>query len=788
MWIAPQARDLFFETIGSKDGDGHLSWFADPLYNNIIYSLIFAFVFCISVIGFWAIPLHGAARWSLDGLADPPQTMLGKKTKRLIKPRPPLSRNVSEWTPRILGLTVFVAVCIGIAQSTSAELNEKLVSTAQSARYQLYILAGSAIIGAILFYLYTRTRYKIFNQLIGRPTGHAVTVERGENARVIKGRGIAFLQVLAGIYVAFITVILILFIFRREPFVPHLDLRALLLPIVLGGWVPLLSFLTWLSYPARVPVLTILIALVIFLQHFYEGHQVRALLHTNTTSNEMRQLDFYQAVRLWQKANNNCTDDCPQPIIVAAAGGASRAAYFVASTLGFFMDSTCDPAGQPVKDGKLILLPCNTVGTPAFANHLFAISGTSGGALGPAVFSAMLRAYQEAGSPAGPPCRKESSAFWFHSGQANGWRDCMQEILSEDFLSPAIFGLVFRDVFPFFGLFEDRAALLEDSWISAFSKFVPNKSGEKGADAASGLMDASFESFAPKEGGPWRPLLVFNGTSVATGNRILTSHFSLRSHGRLLFTGAYDFREMFNVEAAGADARTISLATAVTNSARFPVISPEGVILKDQKHVLDRIVDGGYFENYGITTAQDIAKALIDCPKEVGADCPHNLKPLILIITNDPLSAKDVERLARGQLSPPMPEDQDGLWIPWLSSPLLALYQTRSSRGDLAATRTAQYPIEFGGDVLHVTVYQEPNSAVRGQKGECKDYTSKSISMSWWLSKPVQEYLDNQFFDVSYSCGKQQERLHKICNSFGGELSNRCGDFLHSFLTAPTSQ
>ena len=769
--LTPQAQDLFLETPGFIDPGGHVNWFGDADYNNIVESLFFTSVFCVLLLVLWAIPLHGAARWSLDGLADPPQSLLGRKTKHLIKRRPPFNRRVVEWTPRILGLVTFAAVEFGIWNASYGLLDERFASGARHARHQLYILAVLMILGAIVFYVYTRSRFNIFNyfsNLLG--TKHVIKVQHLKTARAIQGSGVGLLQLIAGSCVFVVSALLICFII--DPQLVNFKWRALLVPIVLGTWVPFLSFVSWLSYPLRMPVLGLIIAIITLYQTRDEGHTIRPLASTQNQPANFQQLALDKAVELWRGANL-CGEHgpnqgrCPRPIIVAAAGGASRAAYFVASTLGLFMDLSCDPAGQQMLDGnkdKKQVLPCNTAGTPAFANQLFAISGVSGGSLGAAVFSSVLKAHQEAGNPAGAPCQDRPSRFWFHAGQPLGWRDCMQEIISEDFLSPAIIGLAFRDLLPFLG-FSDRAALLEDLWIEAFRKFVPDKSSASGGAPLQG-MAAAFDSFAPNSSTAWRPLLILNGTSVATGDRILTSHLAFASAPKPVFSDAYDFRDIFKLGATSTGA--VSLATAVTNSARFPLISPQGVLRNKEGDTLDRVVDGGYFENYGITTAQEIAKAITDL--KLGLD------PLILLITNDPLTTQDVKRFTSGQPSPPVPEIR-GLWFSWISSPFLALYQTRSSRGDLAAIRTDQFP-EFSSKPpihIHITVYGEPMDK------ECSSFTIKPISMSWWLSKPVQEYLDGQFFNKNFFCGKQNTQLLEICESLRDDIKGRCKSNLEYF-------
>ena len=52
------------------------------------------------------------------------------------------------------------------------------------------------------------------------------------------------------------------------------------------------------------------------------------------------------------------------------------------------------------------------------------------------------------------------------------------------------------------------------------------------------------------------------------------------------------------------DAPDLRLSTAALLSARFPIISPAGVLRNDADASFgDRVVDGGYFENSGLSTA-----------------------------------------------------------------------------------------------------------------------------------------------------------------------------------------
>ena len=55
---------------------------------------------------------------------------------------------------------------------------------------------------------------------------------------------------------------------------------------------------------------------------------------------------------------------------------------------------------------------------------------------------------------------------------------------------------------------------------------------------------------------------------------------------------------------SGKKVDDVRLSTAAHNSARFPLISPPGSICNQDQAIVDRIVDGGYFENYGALGAK----------------------------------------------------------------------------------------------------------------------------------------------------------------------------------------
>jgi hypothetical protein len=119
------------------------------------------------------------------------------------------------------------------------------------------------------------------------------------------------------------------------------------------------------------------------------------------------------------------------------------------------------------------------------------------------------------------------------------------------------------------------------------------------------------------------PHLLLNGTDVTSGERIITSSIRLTSGGEL-FPDSGDFLRLAS--------RDIDLATAVTNSARFPFVSPAGRFLSPTEARNYQIIDGGYFENYGARTAWELARAIEDLNR---VDPSLRVVPIIIIVSND---------------------------------------------------------------------------------------------------------------------------------------------------------
>src|SRR5262249_51170763 len=236
------------------------------------------------------------------------------------------------------------------------------------------------------------------------------------------------------------------------------------------------------------------------------NHSVRRIDASKTVGSaaDTSRIPLEAAVTMWMR-ENRCLDapaSCPRPIVIAAAGGASRAAFFTASIIGYFMQEASDNRLDP-----------NTV-----RKRLFAISGVSGGAMGAVMVTAALNAKVDSNDH---PCVQAPFEHWY-GYEINNWRDCFEALTSGDFLSADFFGFAFNDMLPLplFGLVRDRAAVLEDTWKDRFHD-VAARADSYPMQCNMGL-DCPFLSLKPRSG-HWIPLLALNGTSEATGGRIVTT-------------------------------------------------------------------------------------------------------------------------------------------------------------------------------------------------------------------------------------------------------------------------
>ncbi len=563
-----------------------------------------------------------------------------------------------------------------------------------------------------------------------------------------------------------------------------------LVPILLGAWIPVFTQLGMASQRTRFPFTVLLLAAWLL--------AANSCGHSNLVSRAQQEpqpaMEFGAAVAAWKEAN--CVGGtCPRPVLVTIAGGASRAAFFAATILGELIDNPCRQPGRACEKPDAAV--------PLLGQRIFAISGVSGGSLGAVqAVAALSDARRDSKDTAlQPPCIDKSPSHFYKTPNQSRWRDCLQVLAGEDFLSPTVLALVTSEPFLFLepllgrfwpnGQFLDRAAILENSWINHYQDNVIAPAQGAQTMPARGDLAQSFSRFGQdaRKNGTWLPLLVLNATSEETGKRVLASQIAnqlapptqIRLERPTLFVDAFEASRFLgeltsprpDCAIARGNGLDLTLASAALNSARFPIVSPAGRFA-DGCNVTLRAVDGGYFENDGATTTAEIADAL----KRFG------LAPVVLHIANDPVDLiADPERDQR----PPPREDS---LAPLLMAPVNTVLSTRGARGSYALATLAG--VVGRDNVADFLVFGEPSipsedkfAIVDRLTGfeyvppgseipQCFERTSpqtelatgakapadgapppavpnqvtalKEVSMSWWLSKPVQEYLDRQTY------------------------------------------
>jgi hypothetical protein len=443
--------------------------------------------------------------------------------------------------------------------------------------------------------------------------------------------------------------------------------------------------------------------------------------------------DLESALQDWTDARRRASPGAERlpVILVAAEGGASRAAVWLL--------------------GAMRMLDAKTNGD--FGRHLFAISGVSGGSLGAATYVRMARARG----------REDGSLDWDDPDT----RAALADLATKDLLSSTIATYFLNDMFAsmvgplwtWSGI-PDRNAVLEHTFETVWN--------ENRGFALPGKRQVGFLGLRNVAQGTGRvpadllPHLMLNGTDVGSGKRMITSTIRW-SQRQPLFPDSGDF-----VRLASRDVR---LSTAVTNSARFPFISPAGrfVSAPPMKATSYQIIDGGYFENYGARTVWELARAIEDLN---AANPSLNVVPIVVVVSND-LEADQPPRRLRGECrrlledtsddggqltircDEPRPaprcvetmlagaagslKPQDQSIVPQSFAPLLGLAATRSAHGRDALNilrRDFCRPLtQEDGEprvrMIHIAL-PKPNAA----KGE-------AAPMNWVLNEAACNYLLN---------------------------------------------
>jgi len=556
---------------------------------------------------------------------------------RIHEPLPMEMKRATDWSPRILGLFVFIIEIIGFA----------IVARHHGSYTHVWYILGLLIVSAIVYLWIVIKRHSLFNVGGGEDKYTTVTSWKG-NDGFDKTTRRALLMTFLLEAALFIWALI-------DPVGWWILGVAATLVLTIGVWIPLGGFLVGLGEYWRFPVLGAALVWAFAISCWNDNHYVSAsgpLPPRRASANEVFDAWYKRVAAMPEHANDR---EIPV-IVVATEGGGIRAAYWTATVLTELQDNA-----------------------PAFADHTFAISAVSGGALGAEVFNALLIRRAESHSPA--PLKDE-----------------VRHMLNFDALSGTLAALAQPDLLQRFlpaAFLPDREKALETGWETGWRKAFK-----------SDLFSQGFVATMQKH--PELPSLFLNGTVEETGERIITSNVDVRSF--LGFRNAFDaFHELQT---------DIPLSTAAGMSARFTYVSPAGQIPYtradrnsktipklcggDQpnpnygRKVLGHVIDGGYFESSGGVTAAEIVAFLWEKKK----DYPR-IHPIVVDIDfwNPGGQCLDDPRPfcpAPGTCGPASPKRSNSFAGDVLA-PLWGLLNARGARGQQAVGDLAQAMRSVGG-------------------------------------------------------------------------------------------
>ena len=306
----------------------------------------------------------------------------------------------------------------------------------------------------------------------------------------------------------------------------------------------------------------------------------------------------------------------PPLAIVSVSGGGSRAAAWAMQVLVALEERFLKPGkGRPA------------MGLPY---HTRLITGASGGMLAGAYYAASLAAPTRGGEV-------NRNAVPRTAGGATPLTSYdLLDGVRRDLLTPITHTLVNHDLPALFiasHFSYDRGQALEAALRAAMR----------------GQLHTPFSALRDGEAAAWRPSLIFSPMLVEDGRQLFISNLDLRkvTQNRAFILGEDDRRSPTDPQGFGLlsregveffklfpNATEFTVATAVRMSASFPYLLP-GVPLRTNPP--RRVVDAGYYDNYGIGIAASWMFNHIDWIRE-------NTSGVVVIQVRDGLSEAERKR------------------------------------------------------------------------------------------------------------------------------------------------
>jgi len=433
----------------------------------------------------------------------------------------------------------------------------------------------------------------------------------------------------------------------------------------------------------------LIIAVLLAFFDLNDSHRIRELEVASSQTNRHK-VDLVKSFQDWNSARSfDATSESYPIYIVAAQGGGIYAAYHSARFLAAAQDMS-----------------------PEFSNHLFAISGVSGGALGAATFSTLVAAAEDDYSSS------DSDWFKLHT----------DKMLGQDFLTATVWTTLFTDLWS--RLMPCFQSVCPGARLSRANTFEHTL--ERAWEIALLRQKQVENPFAKSVYRQWNPnsrspALLLNTTEVETGENVVIS-----SAGSMNNSSNTTIRWL-SERAPNLDIR---LSTAVGLSARFPGLAPAGWYEvsnnENDRRYKRRLVDGGYYDNSGVVTALSIIEALK----------PYAGNRKFVLISLNSITESSLSQVSASGLSE-------------LLSPLKTLESVRAARGKMAVE---QAHVVLDKEKCSGPLAKSPSSC--GYKDEMRTSilaTEYPSPLGWQLSKASRNAIDKSVGNASVCLGFSAE-------------------------------
>jgi hypothetical protein len=498
---------------------------------------------------------------------------------------------------------------------------------------------------------------------------------------------------------------------------------ASLVLLAIAAWIAFGSFFViYFGKLVKLPILTPLLLLAFLFSYFdlNDNHEIRSFNQPIQNAPQ----DFDKAFQAWwdARADKDSYKDRPYPVfIISAEGGGIKAGYFSAAMLTAIQDRS-----------------------PAFAQHVFAISGVSGGSLGAAVYAGLAqRCTNNLPLDKQPEARPLAS----EGSKAGPLQNSADAVLKDDYLSPLLSALLYPDLVQRFLPYPinrwDRARALEERFETSWTMHAScDGTTATGGNEFSQPFYDFFHDF-PRSS---TPAMFFNTTNVETGERMFVTNLLPRNAGFNQLSALADVNNSFNPP----------FSSAACLSARFPAVTPAGFVGADGRKF--RYVDGGYYENSGTATAYNILMSLqlngqnvYDALMRPRSDQKMPIIPIIIRIGFPIPKSRNVKDEIKDSSSEERAKYK-GPGLNEIMSPIKTLLNTRGARGNDAVRQiqTAMQNLKTAPGM----------DQCPGQFGcmfnfELSEEQVK-LPLGWLLSNKSRCDIQRQVGYLSESCGHRQ--------------------------------